>query len=340
MRLLSLPYELAARGRAAGYRWGLLATNRLPVRVVSIGNLTVGGTGKTPMVIWAVQQLVEQGRRVAVLSRGYRRRSRDPYLLVSDGNQLLSNPLEAGDEPFLIARRCPRAIVAVGRDRYELGRWLLDRAPVDDIILDDGFQHLSLWRDLNLLLMDATDVEGLKGHFPFGRLREPLSAAARGSTLIVTRASEGSGGQRVVRLVEDALGHRVVPVEVDFVPECLVNLAQGTDMEGSAAKGKTAVAVSAIGNPASFERLLREMGVEVGHHLKFRDHHAYRAADVEAARKQAEACRADFIVTTEKDACKLVELVGPGHAWWAVRLQPRFRSGEADLLTMLKTRVA
>lgn len=338
MRLLSLPYELASRCRAACYRGGLLRTNRLPVRVVSIGNLTVGGTGKTPMVIWVVQQLLEQGRRVAVLSRGYRRRSQEAHLLVSDGHHLLANPLEAGDEPFLIARRCPRAIVAVGRDRYELGRWLLNRVPIDDMVLDDGFQHLSLWRDLNLLLMDATDVEGLKGHFPFGRLREPLTAAARGSTLIITRASEGNGGQRVVRLMEEALGHRIVPVEVDFVPERLVNILQGAEMEGAAAKGKTAVAVSAIGNPASFELVLRELGLEVVHHLKFRDHHAYRAAEVEAAQKRAEACRADLIVTTEKDACKLVDLVGPGHAWWAVRLQPRFKSGEATLLAMLNER--
>lgn len=339
MRVLSLPYEVAARCRAGCYRWGLRATNRLPVRVVSIGNLTVGGTGKTPMVIWAVQQLIGQGRRVAVLSRGYRRRSREAHLLVSDGHHLLANPLAAGDEPFLIARRCPGAIVAVGANRYELGRWLLDRIPVDDIVLDDGFQHLSLWRDLNLLLMDATDVEGLKGLFPFGRLREPLTAAARSSTLIVTRASEGNGGQSVVRLVEEALGHRVVPVEVDFVPACLINLAQGTEMNESVATGKTAVAISAIGNPDSFERLLRGLGLNVVHHLRFRDHHTYRAADVETIRKRAEACRADLMVTTEKDACKLVDLVGPGHAWWAVRLEPRFRSGEADLLAMLNNRV-
>jgi tetraacyldisaccharide 4'-kinase len=335
MRLLSLPYELTARGRAAWYRWGWLATKRLPIRVISIGNLTVGGTGKTPMVIWIAQQLVEQGRRVAVLSRGYRRKSGEAHLLVSDGHQLLANPIEAGDEPFLIARRCPRAIVAVGSDRYELGRWLLDRVQVDDIILDDGFQHLSLWRDLNLLLMDATDVDGLRGLFPFGRLREPLSAATRASILIVTRASEGSRAQIVTGLVEDALGHRIVPIEVDFAPERLINIVRGVEMEAAAAKEKTAVAVSAVGNPASFERLLRELGLRVGHHLTFRDHHAYRAVDVEAVQGRADACRADLIVTTEKDACKLVDLLGPDDAWWAVRLQPRFRSGEADLLAIL-----
>lgn len=142
----------------------------------------------------------------------------------------------------------------------------------------------------------------------------------------------------MVRLVEEALGHRIVPVEVDFVPERLVNIVQGAEMEGAAAKGKTAVAVSAIGNPASFERVLREMGLEIVQHVKFRDHHAYRAAEVEAAQRRAEACSADLIVTTEKDACKLAELVGPGHAWWAVRLEPRFKSGEATLLAMLNER--
>lgn len=338
-RMLSWPFDLAARGRAAAYRWGLLPTKRLPVRVISIGNLTVGGTGKTPMVIWTAQQLVDQGRRVAVLSRGYGRKSPDPYLIVSDGHHLLASPLEAGDEPSLIARRCPKAIVAVGADRYELGRWLLDRVAVDDVVLDDGFQHLSLWRDLNLLVMDATDVDGLKGYFPFGRLREPLTAAARGSHLIVTRASEGSREQPVVRLLERALGFRIVPVEVDFAPDRLINVPRGDEMDETSIKGKAAVAVSAIGNPDSFARLLRSMELEVRHHITFRDHHTYRPGDVESVQRRAEACRADLIVTTEKDACKLADLVGADPGWWAVRLQPRFRSGEGDLLAMLNDRL-
>src|SRR5262249_6696242 len=163
---------------------------RLPVPVLSIGNLTLGGTGKTPVVIVLTEWLLAQGKRVAILSRGYRRTSTDLRLLVSDGERLLVGPNEAGDEPFLIAQRCPKAIVAVGADRYQLGEWVLHRFPVDCLVLDDGFQHLGLYRDVNLLLVDATDVEGLAAVVPAGRLREPLQAAARATAIIVTRADD------------------------------------------------------------------------------------------------------------------------------------------------------
>ncbi len=170
----AIPYGVVARLRALLYDRGWFAQRKLPVSVLSVGNLTLGGTGKTPVVIVLVDWLLAQGKRVAILSRGYRRTSTDPYLLVSDGERLLVSPQEAGDEPFLMAQRCPKAIVAVGADRYELGDWVLNRFPVDCLVLDDGFQHLGLYRDVNLLLVDATDAEGLAALVPSGRLREPL----------------------------------------------------------------------------------------------------------------------------------------------------------------------
>ena len=140
------PYERATRLRAYGYERGWFARRHLPVPVISIGNLTVGGTGKTPLVIQVTEWLLEAGRRVAVLSRGYRRTSREPRLLVSDGARIVATAEEAGDEPFLIAQRCPRAVVAVGVDRYRLGRHVLETCGVDCIVLDDGFQHLGVHR--------------------------------------------------------------------------------------------------------------------------------------------------------------------------------------------------
>jgi tetraacyldisaccharide 4'-kinase len=157
------------------------------VFVVSVGNLTVGGTGKTPVVIRLADWLLSVGKRVAILSRGYRRASHAPMLMVSNGERLLATADEAGDEPYLMARRCPKAIVAVGADRYELGRWVLDQFQVDCVLLDDGFQHLRLHRDVNLLLVDATDVDGLRAIVPAGRLREFVGAAARATMIIVTR---------------------------------------------------------------------------------------------------------------------------------------------------------
>ncbi|MDP9132275.1 MAG: tetraacyldisaccharide 4'-kinase, partial [Nitrospirota bacterium] len=160
LRWLGIPYELAARFRRWGYERGWFRTQRLPRPVISVGNLTMGGTGKTPMVMHLVERLTVQGKRVAVLSRGYRRRSRSRQLLVSDGLRVLAGPEEAGDEPYLIARRCPHAVVAVGADRYALGQWVLSRLPVDCFLLDDGFQHVQLHRDVDLLLIDATDLAG------------------------------------------------------------------------------------------------------------------------------------------------------------------------------------
>ncbi|RMH06585.1 MAG: tetraacyldisaccharide 4'-kinase, partial [Nitrospirae bacterium] len=150
--VLTVPYELAVRTRHWFYRHGWLATRGLPCPVMSVGNVTVGGTGKTPFVIWLARQLQARGHRLGVLSRGYRRTSQAACLLVSDGREVLVEPQEAGDEPFLIAQRCPGVLVAVGTNRYEVGKWVLDRYPVDAFLLDDGFQHVALARDIDLVL--------------------------------------------------------------------------------------------------------------------------------------------------------------------------------------------
>src|ERR1043165_6560612 len=184
----AIPYGVIARLRVLLYAWGWFPQGKLPVPVLSVGNLTLGGTGKTPVVIVLVDWLLAQGKRVAILSRGHRRTSTDPYLLVSGGARLLVSPKEAGDEPFLMAQRCAKAIVAVAADRYELGDWVLNRFPVDCLVLDDGFQHLGLYRDVDLLLGDATDPEGRAALVPSGRLREPIQAAARATAIVVTRA--------------------------------------------------------------------------------------------------------------------------------------------------------
>ncbi len=334
-RMVAWPYAWITKTRIALYRNGSLSTRRLPRRVISVGNLTVGGTGKTPMVIWIVQHLLTQGRRVAVLSRGYRRTSKASQLLVSDGHAMRATPAEAGDEPFLIARRCPRAVVAVGADRYAVGQWILERFAIDDLVLDDGFQHVQLARDVNLLLIDATDAAGLAGVLPTGRLREPLSAAARASAIVFTRTAEGSAPSAIQTHLEGALGKAVDPIQVAFEPEELVHIMKGLVLPPNGVQGRGVVAVSGVGNPASFGRTLTSMGLRVLDHVVFRDHHAYSALDVSAVQRRAHACRADFVVTTEKDACKLVELLGPSDAWWAVRLQAKPWAGVDQLHQLL-----
>jgi len=335
----AIPYGIVARLRALLYYWGWFAQRRLPVPVVSVGNLTLGGTGKTPVVIQLVEWLLAQGTRVAILSRGYRRTSTDPYLLVSNGEQLLVGPNEAGDEPFLMAQRCPRAIVAVGADRYELGYWVLDRFPVDCLILDDGFQHLGLYRDVNLLLVDATDAEGLAAPVPAGRLREPLQAAERATAIIITRADVPAQVAQVCHRLEAANGPMPDPIQVRFRPESFWSVVSGASQPLSWFKGKTALLCSGVGHAGSFRALVESMGVTVLDEVVYVDHHAYTNQDVERLRARATALQAELVVTTEKDACKLAALLQPTDSWWAVRLTTDVTVGEDRLRQLILGRL-
>ncbi len=327
----AIPYGVVVRLRALLYHWGWFAQQRLPVPVLSVGNLTLGGTGKTPVVILLADWLLAQGKRVAILSRGYRRANTDRYLLVSNGERLLVGPREAGDEPFLIAQRCPKAIVAVGADRYELGDWVLERFPIDCLVLDDGFQHRGLYRDVNLLLIDATDAEGLAALVPAGRLREPLRAAARATAIVVTRADVPAQVKEVCRKLQATLGSMPDPIQAVFHPENLVSMATGVSQPLSWCKGKTALLCSGVGHAGSFRSLVERIGIRILDEVTYIDHHAYTSQNVEHLRARAAELQAELVVTTEKDACKLAALLHPTDYWWAVRLTTHVIVGEERL---------
>jgi len=327
----AIPYGVVARLRAFLYDWGWFDQRRLPVPVLSVGNLTMGGTGKTPAVILLVDWLLAQGKRVAILSRGYRRTSTAQYLMVSDGERLLVDASEAGDEPFMMAQRCPKAIVAVGADRYELGDWVLSRFPIDCLVLDDGFQHLGLYRDVNLLLVDATDAEGLAAMTPAGRLREPLRAAARATAIVITRADVPAQVTEVCRKLKATLGFMPDPIQAVFRPESLVSVMTGTSEPLSWSKGKTALLCSGVGHAGSFRSLVERIGMKIVGEVVHPDHHAYTSQDVERLKARAVELRAELVVTTEKDACKLAALLQPTDSWWAVRLTTNVIAGEDRL---------
>lgn len=324
-------YGLIVRLRHWCYRRGWCPSARLPCRVVSVGNVTVGGTGKTPVVILLVEWLLAEGRRVAVLSRGYKRESGAPYCLVSDGVRLLADPSDAGDEPFLIARRCPTAIVAVGADRAALGRWVLAHHPVDCMILDDGFQHLSLSRDADLVLLDATDAPGLDAMVPAGRLREPLTGLGRAAALIITRADSKEDVEAVRRRLKAAHLSSGDAIEVRFKAESLVAVSAATIQPLEWCRGMKAWLVSGIGNSESFRRSIASLGVEVIGETAFSDHHRYHDHDVRLVRANAQVAGADIVLTTEKDAGKLQPFLTPDDSWWALRIQVEIIRGEERL---------
>jgi tetraacyldisaccharide 4'-kinase len=332
-------YGLVMKARSALYARGLLTQHFLPCRVISVGNLTVGGTGKTPVVIALASALRERGRRVGVVSRGYKRRSTDAIVDVSDGRSVRGDPGETGDEPLLIAQRCPGVPVAVGADRPSVGRHLIARYHIDTLIMDDGYQHLALRRDTNILVLDAGAPFGNGYLLPRGRLREPLSAMTRATAVLVTRAPRGARLDELKAAVRSAAP--AVPIWVtDFAPSAVVQVGGATTVEPSVLKGERVLAVSGIGHPESFRRLLADTGATVAEHCVFSDHHAYSREDVQRIRQVAERAGAGRIVTTEKDAVKLAQLVslpspleGEGRVRgdiWAVRIELQWIEGREE----------
>jgi tetraacyldisaccharide 4'-kinase len=326
------PYRVLARLHMCGYAGGWFRRRTLPVPVISVGNLTVGGTGKTPMVIHIAEWLRREGKRVAVLSRGYGRTAETPMLLVSDGVRMFAGPEEAGDEPYLIAARCPEAVVAVGADRYKLGRWVLNQSSVDCILLDDGFQHVGLHRDVDLLLIDATDVSGLDQVLPAGRLREPLEAARRATAVVITRAGQQADVDQVLRRLRTVLDPLPLTAQTVFQPTELLSITTGDGLSLEWCRGKTALLVSAVGHAASFRGTAEALGLKVLEEAAYPDHHRYTRDEVARIRQRAVDLNVQLVLTTEKDAGKLRPyLTEPDRLWWAVRLTVVWTSGEAGL---------
>jgi tetraacyldisaccharide 4'-kinase len=324
-------YGLIIQFRLWCYRQGWIAITRLPCRVVSVGNLTVGGTGKTPIVIFIAQRLSAKGQRVAILSRGFKRTSRVSHLLVSDGSRILAGPSESGDEPFLMAQRCPQAIVAVGADRVALGRWMLEQHPVDCIVLDDGFQHRALHRDVDLVLVDATDAPGLDALLPAGRLREPLKGLERASAVLITRADSRHGVEAIQSRLQAVSCPREDAIEVVFRPESFVAIMSEERHSMEWGRRKKAWLVSGIGNSPSFRRSVESIGIEILGETAFEDHHGYSHHDIGQIRADVEASGSDMVLTTEKDGGKLSLLLIPGDPWWMLRLGTEIVRGEERL---------
>lgn len=311
-------WSFGMRVRRAAYRAGVASSRRLSLPVVSVGNLTVGGTGKTPTVAWLVENLARRGRKCAVLTRGYGRKSREKMLLVEP--QENADPLAAGDEPAMLARRfatnAPQTVLAVGADRHASGQLIQRSGDTAILILDDGFQHLRLERSLNLVLVDATEPFG-NGHvLPLGRLRERPASLRDADAVLITRADPASD-QATLR---DAL-RRYNPDAPIFhsrmAPSGLINLRTNADVDLNALRGEKVAAFCGIGNPESFVHLAREIGCDLVLARAYRDHHRYSDRDLESLAEAAASRGAQACLTTVKDAVNLSsvdKLPGPVYA--------------------------
>ena len=329
LSIFSMVYGSIVRGRLWLYHQGWLKTSRLPCPVLSVGNMTVGGTGKTPITLWFAEQLRNQGLRVGILSRGYRRSSRDRCVLVSDGRRILVNPPAAGDEPFLMAKRCPQLVVAVGADRFRLGTWVLAQEEVDCFVLDDGFQHVALHRDQDVVLIDSSDTEGWRHLLPKGRLREPLTGLMRASTIIVTRCEVDQKIDELCQLQSVQDKPHINIVSSRFIVEGVVQPGNDRLHPREVLQGQRVVIFCGLANPSSFRKTVADLGVDVVDEVIFPDHHQYSQKDLYQVRQRG-GRRVDGFVTSEKDLVKIESLWPPAQDLFAIRIGLQVGVGDLD----------
>jgi tetraacyldisaccharide 4'-kinase len=302
LTLLSHIYRIIWAIRKWLYDSGILKTRKLPCPVICVGNLTTGGTGKTPAVIALSRILVENNHHPAILSRGYKRRSKASVLVVSDGRSILATPEESGDEPYLIASTLKNVPVVVGADRYKSGICSAEHAGVNLFILDDGYQHLKLHRDINILLIDASNPCGNGYLLPKGILREPFNGISRADCVIVTRANEGNKNiaETLIRKY-----NRDVPIFYASYKTADITDPAGNSQGTDIIKGKKVFMFAGIANPGSFRRSIEDTGGMVIGELLYPDHYWYKNDDLNKIIKEASRLSADAIITTAKDAVRL-----------------------------------
>lgn len=298
--LLGAAYGVGARGRRAWHeRFGHSEMASVPV--VSIGNLAVGGSGKTPLCLALARMLLEQGRKPAVISRGYGRRKssmRLEPLVISRGRGPEMEPAKSGDEPWLMAAQIPQLRVVVDADRVRAARLAIEQLQSDIIILDDGFQQQALAADCRILLIPAHNPFGNGAVIPAGPLREPISAHRLADILVATGSS-----QLTPEVLELAGGRPAFAADYRPVGWQRLGLAEETPPEALA--GRRVVAFCGLGRPDSFERSLRKLGLDIRRFIALRDHQVYDQSVLDGLGLAFLASGADYLVTTAKDAVKL-----------------------------------
>jgi tetraacyldisaccharide 4'-kinase len=298
-------YGVIVRLRVILYRKGVFKTRQLPCKVISVGNISVGGAGKTPLVAALAKELRQRGLRVAILSRGYKGTRERTGGIVSDGERQYLTPAEAGDEPFMLASQLPDVPVLVGKKRYAMGIKAGERFALDVLILDDGFQHLGVKRDVDLVLIDARRGFG-NGHlFPRGPLREPRAGLRRASLLVLTKA-EVTSSQRKIQKQLRRYAPGVPLYRSRYKSVYLRDAVSGVLLTPDWLHKKKVITFAGIADPQYFFLLVKESGAELLQTISFPDHYNYAIDDVAMLRAQGKGV--DAFVTTEKDFVKLQQL--------------------------------
>ncbi len=301
---LSTVYSAVMRARREAYRRGWLAVSKLPAPVISVGNLTTGGTGKTPLVDWICRQVAADGHKVCILTRGYGRINPRQQVVVSDGTQIIASAREAGDEPYLLAQNLlGLAAVICNPNRVEGGEWAIENLGSEVFVLDDGFQHQRLARDLDIVSVDATNPWGGGALLPQGSLREPPNGLSRAGAIVITRTEQQNDLDSLESLVESFAAE--VPIFTSRMLPSPLRLLANNSRE---ALSPQCAAFCGVGNAESFFGLLRREGHKIAFTRAFPDHHEYTQSEIDDLTREAGAQGAGALVTTAKDEVKVKEL--------------------------------
>ena len=313
---LSLVFAAIVAVRDFMYRTGLIRRHPLGIQVISIGNVTAGGTGKTPVTEIFARTLSAEGRKVAILSRGYRRKEApwwrrlftqviDPPLVVSDGRHVLLDATTGGDEPYMLASNLPGVCVLVDRNRVKAGRYAISRFGCDTLILDDGFQYQRLKHTHEVVLVDKTNPFGNGHMLPRGVLREPASHIDRADFIFLTKSD---GDSASVREQIREYNQTAEIIECRHAPRLLRDVWSREELPLDWLKGKTLTTLSGIAVPQGFEDSLRKLGARVIWCERYADHHRYDSSEIIFALNKTADLHADALITTEKDAVRFPRL--------------------------------
>ncbi|HXI51877.1 MAG TPA: tetraacyldisaccharide 4'-kinase [Candidatus Saccharimonadales bacterium] len=342
--LLSKVFLLAVKLRRFLYNVRLLRDSTLGVQVIAVGNLTVGGTGKTPVVEKFARELQNQGRTVAILSRGYRskpppltkrlldrmlfRSDTTPPRVVSDGRSLLLDSETAGDEPYMLASNLKDVVVLVDKDRVKSGRYAIEKFGCDTLLLDDGFQYWKLaGRRRDIVLIDCQAPFGNEYLLPRGTLREPGGHLSRASTIFITKSDGNTAGLRA-RISRLNPGAGII--ECIHHPLYLEDVFTGEQVQLDFLKGRKLAAFSGIAQPESFENSLVRLGAELVYSKRFADHHRFTQQEVLNAVNRGKKRQASVIITTQKDAVRFPKIDRRDLPIYFMRVEIKIVTGATD----------
>ena len=343
LKALSYVFGLVVSIRYFLYRTGLKRRYPLGIQVISIGNVTAGGTGKTPVTEIFARMLAKEGRKVAILSRGYRRKESpwwkriftqviEPPLVVSDGRRVLLDATIGGDEPYMLASNLPGVAVVVDRNRVKAGRYAIRKLGCDTLLLDDGFQYQKLKHSIDVVLVDSSNPFGNGNMLPRGILREPVRNLKRADIIFLTKCR---GDVSAVKAEIRKYNRNAEIVECNHTPKLLRDVWSREELPLSWLNGKTICTLSGIASPKGFENSLRNLGAKVVWCERYADHHRYDSSEILYALNRSADMGADALITTEKDAVRFPRLEAAPIKCLYLRVAIEIFSGEENFTSII-----